>query len=41
MSLGFPTRSDTNRSVQPLKIDRDLKFRINLGSRGIVLHVSM
>ena len=27
-SSGFPTRSDTNRAVQPQKIARDLKFRI-------------
>ena len=27
-SLGFPTRSDTNQAVQPLKMDRGLKFRI-------------
>ena len=28
MSSGFPTRSDTNRAVQPQKIIRGLKFRI-------------
>ena len=28
MFLGFTTRSDTNRAVQPLKMARDLKFRI-------------
>ena len=27
-SSGFPTRSDTNRAVQPHKIARDFKFRI-------------
>ena len=27
-SLGFPTRSDTNRAVQPQKMTRGLKFRI-------------
>ena len=27
-SLGFPTRSDTNRAVQPQKMARGLKFRI-------------
>ena len=27
-SSGFPTRSDTNRAVQPQKIVRGLKFRI-------------
>ena len=27
-SSGFPTRSDTNRAVQPKKMSRDLKFRI-------------
>ena len=27
-SSGFPTRSDTNRSVQPQKMARGLKFRI-------------
>ena len=27
-SSGFPTRSDTNRAVQPQKMARDLKFRI-------------
>ena len=26
--LGFSTRFDTNRAVQPQKIARDLKFRI-------------
>ena len=26
--FGFPTRSDTNRAVQPHKIGRGLKFRI-------------
>ena len=26
--FGFPTRSDTNRAVQPQKMDRGLKFRI-------------
>ena len=25
---GFPTRSDTDRAVQPRKIDRDFQFRI-------------
>ena len=25
---GFPTRSDTNQAVQPLKMARDLEFRI-------------
>ena len=25
---GFPTRSDTNRAVQPQKMARGLKFRI-------------
>ena len=28
MSSGFPTRSDTNLAVQPQKIARSLKFRI-------------
>ena len=28
LSLGFPTRSDTNRAVQPQKMARDLKFQI-------------
>ena len=28
MSSGFPTRSDTNRAVQPQKMARGLKFRI-------------
>ena len=28
MSSGFPTRSDTNRAVQPQGIARGLKFRI-------------
>ena len=28
MSLGFPTRSDTNRVVQTWKMGRGLKFRI-------------
>ena len=27
-SWGFPTRSDTNRAVQPQKMARGLKFRI-------------
>ena len=27
MSSGFPTRSDTTRAVQPLKMARGLKFR--------------
>ena len=27
-SLGCPTKSDTNRAVQPLKMARGLKFRI-------------
>ena len=27
-SSGFPTRSDTNRAVQPHKMDRGLKFWI-------------
>ena len=27
-SSGFQTRSDTNRAVQPQKMDRGLKFRI-------------
>ena len=27
-SSGFPTRSDTNRAVQPRKMARGLKFRI-------------
>ena len=27
-SSGFPTRSDTNRTVQPQKVARGLKFRI-------------
>ena len=27
MSMGFPTRSDTNRAVQPQKMARCLKFR--------------
>ena len=27
-SSGFPTRSDTNRAVQPQKMARGLKFRI-------------
>ena len=27
-SSGFPTRSDTNRAVQPKKMARDLKFQI-------------
>ena len=26
--FGVPTRSDTNRAVQPQKMARDLKFRI-------------
>ena len=26
--MGFPTKSDTNRAVQPQKMVRDLKFRI-------------
>ena len=26
--LGFPTRSDTNRTVQPQKMARGLKFRL-------------
>ena len=26
--FGFPTRSDTNRSVQPQKMARGLKFRV-------------
>ena len=26
--FGFPTRSDTNRAVQPHNMARDLKFRI-------------
>ena len=26
--FGFPTRSDTNQTVQPQKITKDLKFRI-------------
>ena len=29
-SSGFPTRSDTNRAVQPQKIARGLKFRIKV-----------
>ena len=29
MSLGFRTRSDKNRAVQPQKMARDLKFRIS------------
>ena len=28
LTLGFPTRSDINRAVQPQKMARDLKFRI-------------
>ena len=28
MSSGFPSRSDTNRAVQPQKMDMGLKFRI-------------
>ena len=28
LSLGFPTRSDTNQVDQPQKMDRALKFRI-------------
>ena len=28
MSSGFPTRSDTNKAVQPQKMARSLKFRI-------------
>ena len=28
--MGFPTRSDTNRAVQPQKIARGLKFRIKI-----------
>ena len=27
LSSGFPTRSDTNRAVQPQKMARGLKFR--------------
>ena len=34
MSLGFPTRSDTNRAVQPQKTVRGLKFQ-DLGSRYV------
>ena len=30
-SLGFPTRSDTNRAVQSQKMARGLKFRIKVG----------
>ena len=37
-SSGFPTRSDTNRAVQPRKMARGLKFHF-LGSRGIVISV--
>ena len=29
-SSGFPTRSDTNRAVQPQKMASDLKFRIKV-----------
>ena len=29
-SWGFPTRSDTNRSVQPQKVARGLKFRMQV-----------
>ena len=29
-SSGFPTRSDTNRAVQPQKMARSLKFRIKV-----------
>ena len=29
-SLGFPTRSDTNRAVQPQMMSRGLKFRIKV-----------
>ena len=29
-SSGFPTRSDTNRAVQPQNMARDLKFRIKV-----------
>ena len=29
-SLGFPTRSDTNRAVQLNKMPRGLKFRIQI-----------
>ena len=29
MSSGFPTGSDTNRTVQPLEMANGLKFRIN------------
>ena len=38
VSSGFPTRSPSNRAVQPRKIAKGLKFRI-LGSRVIVLSV--
>ena len=37
--MWFSTRSDTNRTVQPQKRARGLKFCI-LGSRGIVLPCS-
>ena len=29
LSSGFPTRSDTNRAIQPQKMVEDLKFRIS------------
>ena len=29
-SSGFSTRSDTNRAVQPQKMTRELKFRIEI-----------
>ena len=32
-SSGFPTMSDTNRAVQPLKLARGLKFRIKVAER--------
>ena len=40
LSLGFLTRSDTNRAVRTQKMVKRLEIS-DLGSRGIVLHVSM
>ena len=34
LSLGFPTRSNTNQAVQPQKMARGLKFWI-LGAKGL------
>ena len=38
LSSGFPTKSDTNRALQPLKMARGLKFQIQ--EEGFTIYVA-